>query len=97
LIDCLIICVKNKLFGSISEPYELMHQPNNFVLNGVKFWQATIITYPWFQARGQDSVNRETALLPCSLSVGSICAKGRIIRGVTYSKGLADSSAIYYT
>jgi hypothetical protein len=25
----LIICVKNKLFGSVKEPHELMHQPNN--------------------------------------------------------------------
>jgi hypothetical protein len=27
-IDCLIICVKNKLFGSVKKPYERMHQSN---------------------------------------------------------------------
>jgi hypothetical protein len=28
LIDCLIICVKNKLFGSVKNPHERMHQPD---------------------------------------------------------------------
>jgi hypothetical protein len=28
IIDCLIICVKNKLFGSVRKPHELMHQHN---------------------------------------------------------------------
>jgi hypothetical protein len=35
MIDCLIIRVKNKLFGSIKRPHELTHQPNtmlNYVL-----------------------------------------------------------------
>jgi hypothetical protein len=27
-IDCLIIWVKNKLFGSVKKPHKLMHQPN---------------------------------------------------------------------
>jgi hypothetical protein len=27
LIDCVIICGKNKLFGSVTKPHELMHQP----------------------------------------------------------------------
>jgi hypothetical protein len=27
-IDCLIICVKNKLFGNVKKPQELMHQPS---------------------------------------------------------------------
>jgi hypothetical protein len=27
-IYCLIDCVKNKLFGSVKKPHELMHQPN---------------------------------------------------------------------
>jgi hypothetical protein len=28
-VDWLIISVKNKLFGSVKKPHELMHQPNN--------------------------------------------------------------------
>jgi hypothetical protein len=28
IIDCLIICVKNKLFGSVKKPHERMHQPS---------------------------------------------------------------------
>jgi histone-lysine N-methyltransferase SETMAR len=32
IIDCLNICVKNKLFGSVKNPHELMHQPNIIVL-----------------------------------------------------------------
>jgi hypothetical protein len=27
IIDCLIICVKNKLFGSVKKPHKLIHQP----------------------------------------------------------------------
>jgi hypothetical protein len=26
---CLIICVKNKLFGNVTKPHELMHHPNS--------------------------------------------------------------------
>jgi hypothetical protein len=28
IIDILITCVKNKLFGSVKKPHELKHQPN---------------------------------------------------------------------
>jgi hypothetical protein len=28
IIDCLLICVKNKLFGSVRKLHERMHQPN---------------------------------------------------------------------
>jgi hypothetical protein len=28
ITDCLIICVRNKLFGSVKKPHECMHQPN---------------------------------------------------------------------
>jgi hypothetical protein len=33
VIDCLIIYVENKLFGSVKKPHELMHQPNTQPLN----------------------------------------------------------------
>jgi hypothetical protein len=32
MIDCLIICVKNKLFESVNEPHELMHQTNIYAI-----------------------------------------------------------------
>jgi hypothetical protein len=31
IIDCLIIYLKNKLFGSVKKLHELMHQPNKFL------------------------------------------------------------------
>jgi hypothetical protein len=33
LIDSLIICVKNKLFGRVKKPHELMHQPNSRMID----------------------------------------------------------------